>query len=220
MALVEAVCVVHEVHHDEGGDVGETAIDKRPVPGRVPVLQLGLHGDKQLDLEHHGGRDQAVYVYAGEDASWWAGQLERDVPAGLFGENLRTTGLDVTGALIGERWRIGEADEGAVLEVTAPRIPCATFQRWLDEPQWVKRFTEHGAPGAYLRVLREGSVAAGDRIEVEHRPQHGVRITDCFPRLSPEHAQRLLDSEDAGEVQLHADLRRRSELAAARAASV
>jgi MOSC domain-containing protein YiiM len=220
MALVEAVCVVHEVHHDEGGDVGETAIDKQAVPGRVPVRQLGLHGDKQLDVAHHGGRDQALYVYAGEDASWWAGELDRDVSAGLFGENLRTTGLDVTGALIGERWRIGDEAEGTVVEVTAPRIPCATFQRWIDEPHWVKRFTDRGAPGAYLRVLREGSVAAGDRIEVEHRPEHGVRIADCFPQLSAEHAKRLLEAEADGALRLHADLRRRSELAAARAASV
>jgi MOSC domain-containing protein YiiM len=220
MALVEAVCVVHEVHLDEGGDVGETAIDKRPVPGRVPVRLLGLHGDKQMDLEHHGGRDQAVYAYAGEDASWWASELERDVPAGLFGENLRTTGLDVSGAVIGERWLVGDPAEGTVLEVTSPRIPCATFQRWLEEPRWVKRFTDHGAPGAYLRVLREGSMAAGDQIQVEHRPAHGVRVVDCFLDLTAEHATSLLAAEADGEVRLHADLRRRCELAAARAASV
>ncbi|GAB3593897.1 MOSC domain-containing protein [Angustibacter peucedani] len=217
MGMIEAVCVVHEVHPDEGGDVGETAIDKRPVVGRVAVRQLGLHGDKQLDVAHHGGRDQAVYAYAGEDASYWAGELDRDISPGLFGENLRTTGVAVTGAVIGERWRIGGEDDGTVVEVTAPRTPCATFQRWLDEPRWVKRFTEHGAPGAYLRVVREGSVGAGDRVEVEHRPAHGVTIGECFLRFEPDVGRRLLDAEADGQVQLHETLRRRCEQAVARA---
>jgi MOSC domain-containing protein YiiM len=218
MALIEAVCVVHEVHPDEGGDVGETAIDKRPVTGKVAVRHLGLHGDKQLDVAHHGGPDQAVYAFAGEDASWWAGELGREVEPGLFGENLRTTGLDLANAVIGERWRIGSDEDGVVLEVTSPRVPCATFQRWMGEPHWVKRFTERGTTGTYLRVIREGSIAAGDRVAVEHRPDHGVTIADCFPRVGPQAAQRLLDAEAAGEVALQPELRRLSEQAVARTA--
>lgn len=216
MGLIEAVCVVREVHPDEHNDSGETAIDKRPAVGRVAVRQLGLHSDRQMDVPAHGGPDQAVYAYAGEDASYWAGDLGRDVPPGVFGENLRTTGVDVTGALIGERWVVG-GDDGTVLEVTAPRTPCATFQAWMQEPHWVKRFTQHGAPGAYLRVLREGSVGAGDRVEVAQRPAHGVTVGDVFGSLSPEMAVRLLDAEAGGEVRLHRTLRRRCHLSAARA---
>ncbi len=216
MGLIEAVCVVHEVRPDDGGDVGETAIDKRAVTGRVAVRRLGLHGDKQLDVQHHGGRDKALYAYAGEDASWWSSELDREIEPGVFGENLRTTGIDVTGAVIGERWRIGGPDDGAVVEVAQPRIPCATFQRWLGEPHWVKRFTEHGAPGAYLRVLQEGSVGAGDRVSVEHRPAHGVTIGECFLRFEPEVGRRLLEAEAAGEVELAGSLRHHCERTLAR----
>jgi MOSC domain-containing protein YiiM len=101
-----------------------TGIDKRPVPGPV-----GLAGDRVYDVKHHGGSDQAVYAYAREDLDRWAAELGRELPNGSFGENLTTAGLDVNGALLGERWRVGA---GLLLEVSCPRIPCATFQGWLD----------------------------------------------------------------------------------------
>jgi MOSC domain-containing protein YiiM len=177
-AHVAAVNVVHALIPDVRGDLDRTAIDKRPVEGRTRVGPLGIEGDEQYDTKHHGGEEQAVYAYALEDAAWWAGELGYDVPPGRFGENLSTAGLDVTGAVLGERWSVGE--DGLLLEVTSPRIPCATFQGWMDEPQWVKRFTDGGAPGAYLRVIETGTVAAGDTIEVVHRPDHGVTIGDVL----------------------------------------
>jgi MOSC domain-containing protein YiiM len=222
MALIEAVCVVHAVRPDEG-DVGETAIDKRPAVGRVAVRVLGLHGDKQMDTEHHGGREKAVYAFAGEDASWWASVLDREVEPGVFGENLRTTGLDVTGAVIGEQWLIGGDDHddlpftGTVLEVTQPRVPCAPFQRWMREPHWIQRFTDHGTPGAYLRVVREGSVGAGDRVRVRHRPAHGVTIGECFAAFAPDVGRRLIDAAADGQIELASSLRRHCEQALARA---
>jgi MOSC domain-containing protein YiiM len=147
-----------------------TGIDKRPVTGRIAVHPLGLDGDVQVNRKYHGGEGQAVYAYAQEDADWWAAELGRDLPPGRFGENLRTTGLDLTGALLGERWRVGTA----LLEVTAPRIPCANFARFWGMPDLVKRFSAHGATGAYLRVLEPGELGAGDRIEVVFRPDHEV----------------------------------------------
>ncbi|KQX68876.1 MOSC domain-containing protein [Angustibacter sp. Root456] len=207
MALIEAVCVVHELRPDDPWAGNLTAIDKRAVTGRSMVHRLGVEGDRQMDTQDHGGPDKAVYAYAGEDVSWWAGQLDRELEPGAFGENLRTTGLDVTGAVIGEQWHVGDPDDGVVLEVTMPRIPCSTFQRWMDEPHWVKRFTDHGAPGAYLRVVREGTVAAGDRIAVERRPAHGVTIGDCFLRFDAEIGQRLVDAAAAGDLDLAPVLR-------------
>ena len=184
-ARLHSVNVVHALIPDVRGDLDLTAIDKRPVQGWVRVGSLGLEGDQQYDTRHHGGPEQALYAYAREDAEWWSRELGREVTPGRFGENLSTVGLDVTGAVIGERWRIGDA--GVVVEVTCPRIPCKTFHGWMDEPHWVKRFTEHGAPGAYLRVLDQGTVAAGDEIEVVHRPDHGVTIGDVFViRKAPE----------------------------------
>ncbi|HEU4910849.1 MAG TPA: MOSC domain-containing protein [Actinomycetes bacterium] len=174
---------MHAVIPDVRGDLDQTAIDKRGVDGRVRVRpadagEAGLDGDQVVDTRHHGGADQAVYAYAVEDLRWWAGELGRELTPGTFGENLTTEGLDVSGAAIGERWRVGSS--GLLLEVTVPRIPCRTFQGWMDEPHWVKRFTAHGAPGAYLRVVVEGDVGAGDDVEVVSRPDHGVTVRDVF----------------------------------------
>jgi MOSC domain-containing protein YiiM len=177
-ALIATVNVVHALVPDRRGDLDLTAIDKRPVEGRIAVGPLGVAGDRQYDTRHHGGEEQAVYAYAREDARWWSEELGYDVAPGRFGENLSTTGLDITGARIGERWQVG--DDGLVLEVTSPRIPCRTFQGWMEESHWVKRFTEHGAPGAYLRVASPGTVAAGDPVEVTHRPDHGVTVGDTL----------------------------------------
>lgn len=171
-----AVCVVHEPIPDPGGSVGVTSIDKRPVAAPMHLGPLGLVDDHQQDRVHHGGPDQAVYAYADEDRQWWAESLGRELAPGVFGENLVTLGIDVTGAVIGETWQLG----ATVLQVTGPRIPCVTFQRWLNEGQWVKRFTEAGRPGAYLRVLEPGDVTAGDAVTVLHRPDHGVTVGEVF----------------------------------------
>ncbi|MGW2783873.1 MOSC domain-containing protein [Streptomyces populi] len=164
---------------------GLTGIDKRPVDGPVRVTApgpkgtggSGLAGDAVCDLRHHGGDDQAVYAVAREDLDDWERELGRTLPNGVFGENLTTLGLDVSGALIGERWRIGS---GLVLEVTCGRIPCRTFQEHLGEKRWVKRFTQRGAPGAYLRVIEPGEIRAGDPVEIVHRPGHDVTVALQF----------------------------------------
>ena len=175
--LVTAVCV-------SGPDLlavpdrrpNRSGIDKRPVEGRVAVHPLGLAGDVQVNRRHHGGEGEAVHAYAQEDADWWAAELDRELPAGRFGENLRTTGLDLTGAVLGERWRVGTT----LLEVTASRTPCANFERFWGVPQLVRRFAAHGATGAYLRVLETGDVGAGDAVEVVSRPDHGVTVGLLF----------------------------------------
>ncbi|MFJ3383795.1 MULTISPECIES: MOSC domain-containing protein [unclassified Curtobacterium] len=194
MSFVTAVCRVDRLLPDSG-TIGITAIDKRPVDGPVRVRPLGLYADVQADRKHHGGEDQAVYAYADEDAAHFAAVLDRPVPAGLFGENLRTTGVDVTGAVTGERWRVGATLE---LEVTIPRIPCGTFARRIGVDKWVKRFTEEGRPGAYFRVVKSGPVAAGDTIQVLSRPEHGVTIGDVFAGLTPTQAQAVLDASAPG----------------------
>jgi MOSC domain-containing protein YiiM len=157
---------------------------------------VGLADDQVIDVRHHGGRDQAVYAYAVEDRDWWAAELGRELTPGSFGQNLDTEGLDLVNAVIGERWRVG--DDGLVLEVTGPRIPCATFQGWMDEPHWVKRFTEHGATGAYLRVVEGGTVGAGDAVTVVSRPEHGVSVAEVFfvRRTDAARLEKLLAEQD------------------------
>ncbi|MFJ8143742.1 MOSC domain-containing protein [Streptomyces sp. NPDC096048] len=170
---------------------GVTGIDKRPADGTVRVAApgpkgvgaSGLAGDTVCDMRHHGGDDQAVYAMAREDMDDWERELGRPLPNGSFGENLTTTGLDVSGALIGERWRIGP---DLVLEVTSGRIPCRTFQGHLGEKRWVRRFTEKGAPGAYLRVIEPGGARAGDAVEIVHRPAHEVTVALQFRAVTRE----------------------------------
>ena len=160
---LDAVCVSgSDLLPLPGRRPGRSGIDKRPVAGRVAVSELGLDGDVQVNRKYHGGEGQAVYAYAQEDADWWAAELDRELPPGRFGENLWTTGLDLTGAVLGERWRVGTV----LFEVTACRIPCANFERFWGVPQLVKRFTAHGASGAYLRVLETGEIGAGDEVQV------------------------------------------------------
>ncbi len=173
------------------GDKGVTGIDKRPVNGPVRVHTYGLEGDRVLDNRVHGGIDQAIYAYAREDADWWAAELGRDLHPGNFGENLTTNGIDLTEAVIGERWEVGTT----VLEVSSSRQPCRVFAGFWQVPDLIKRFTARALPGAYLRVLTEGEIAAGDRIEVVHRPDHGLTIGVLFRALTLEPAllPRLVD---------------------------
>ncbi|MFJ8658045.1 MOSC domain-containing protein [Streptomyces sp. NPDC093795] len=161
---------------------GLTAIDKRPVegpvrieaPGAPGVGRSGLAGDTVCDLRFHGGDDRAAYAFAREDMDLWERELGRELANGSFGENLTTRGLDVNGALIGERWRIGEE---VVLEVTGGRIPCRTFQGFVREQGWVRRFTQSEAgPGALLRVIVPGEIRAGDPVTVVHRPEHDITV--------------------------------------------
>lgn len=175
MARVEAVSI-GRIRPTDHGVLKRTGIDKRPVVGRVRVEPLGLAGDEIADLDHHGGLDQAVYAFAREDYAFWEAALGRPLAAGAFGENLTTIGADVQNARIGERWRVGDT----LLELSGVRIPCAVFAGFIDEPQWVRRFTERGVPGAYFRVIDPGTIAAGDPIEVVSEPAHEFTVGYAF----------------------------------------
>ena len=183
--------------------VGITGIDKHPTAAPVQVrapgpkgtgLGSGLVGDAIFDTAHHGGDDQAVYAYSREDLDAWQVELGRLLPGGVFGENLTTSGVDVTGALIGERWLVGAQ---VVLEVAEPRIPCGTFAHWMAEQGWIKRFTVRALPGAYLRVIVPGDVRAGDPVAVLSRPDHDVTVGVTFRALTrePELLPRLLSAD-------------------------
>jgi len=185
--------------------LGVTGIDKRPsdapVEVRAPSTRRddagsGLVGDFIGDRANHGGDDQAVYAYGREDLDTWAAELGRELSNGSFGENLTTAGVDVTAAVIGERWRVGPE---VVLEVSCPRIPCATFASWLNERGWVRTFTERAVPGPYLRVVKPGWIRSGDEITVLSRPDHEVTIGLTFRALTlqPELLPLLLPAGDA-----------------------
>jgi MOSC domain-containing protein YiiM len=161
-----------------------TAIWKTPVTGRVRVQGTSVDGDEQANREVHGGVDKALYAYAAEDLDWWAGQLGRELPPGSFGENLTTRGVEVSGAVVGERWRVG----GALVEVSQPRTPCFKLGIRMGSQRFPSRFAAAGRPGAYLRIRSEGEVAAGDPIEVEHRPDHGLTVAEVSRIYHADHA--------------------------------
>jgi MOSC domain-containing protein YiiM len=188
-----AVCRVHALLPTKDS-TGVTAIDKRAATGPVKVHPLGITGDIQASRKHHGGPSKAVYAYSQEDADFWSAELGRDMEPGKFGENLRVAGIEATHAVIGERWRIGDV----LLEVTEPRTPCVNFARYLNEPNWVKRFAGEGRIGTYLRVVKGGQIEAGNAVVVEHRPEHGVTVGQLFAGLSAEQADRLQAAHDDG----------------------
>ena len=199
-------------------DTGKTGIRKHPVAWPAPVWDPGptrrghprpdgLAGDIACAAGHHGGTDQAVCAYARED--WRERELGYERPAGRSAENLTTAGLDLTGTLAGERWRIGGS---AVLRATSPRIPCATFAHRMGEPKWVRRFTARGATRTCLRVVTPGQIRAGDRIEVIRRPWHTVTIGRSFRALTtePELRPGLLQAGDDLPPQERAAVLRRT----------
>jgi MOSC domain-containing protein YiiM len=178
-----------------------TGIDKRPVDQPVPLRRLGLDGDSICDTVNHGGVDQAVYAYASEDTEWWqehlAGELSFRLGPGSLGENLTLRGVEVTHSVIGERWQVG----GAVLQVAVPRLPCSTFASYWNVDRLPKRFVQAGRPGAYLRVLTEGAVAAGDEVRVLDRPSHGLTLLQTLRALAGDRslAPKLLTAPELPE---------------------
>ena len=185
-ARVLSINVTSVVHQGEWtGSEGRTGIDKRSVAGHIEFKNNGVAGDRIIDTNVHGGYDQAVYAYAREDAQWWEKEIGEEIPAGRFGENLTTQGIDVNAALVGEQWKIGSV----ILEVSQPRIPCRVFAGFWKRATLIKDFTQAGRPGTYLRIIQEGMAQAGDSIEVIYKPDHSISIKDLFSAKSGERSK-------------------------------
>jgi MOSC domain-containing protein YiiM len=177
-----------------GKGVAHTAIWKAPVEGRVAVRGVNVDGDDQADRSVHGGPDKAIYSYASEDTAWWEAELGRALGPAAFGENLTLAGVDATNAVIGERWTVGTT----LLEVCQPRFPCFKLGLRFGDPRMLKRFSRARRPGAYLRIVQEGEIAAGDAVEVVHRPGHGVTVALVNEAVLHDHAlvARVLDAPE------------------------
>ena len=185
-ARVISINITSVVHQGEWtGSEGRTGIDKRSVSGAIEFKDNGVVGDRVIDTNVHGGYEQAVYAYAREDAQWWEKEINEEIPAGRFGENLTTEGIDVNAALIGEQWKICSV----ILEFSQPRIPCRVFAGFWKRATLIKDFTQAGRPGTYLRIIQEGRAQAGDSIEVIFKPNHTVTISDLFAAKSGERSK-------------------------------
>jgi MOSC domain-containing protein YiiM len=159
-----------------GDELVRTSIWKNPVAARVAVRGVNVAGDDQSDRRVHGGDRKAVYAYAREDLDWWGERLGRPLGPGTFGENLTTEGLDVTGARVGERWRVGTA----LLEVTQPRLPCYKLELRMERTGFIDEFIDGGRPGAYLRIVEEGDVGAGDAVRIVSRPEDAPSMAEVM----------------------------------------
>lgn len=177
-AQLIAVCRARPTTLQRGGHRVDTGIFKQAVAGPVAVHSLGLAGDHVADARNHGGPDQAVYLYSRADYAWWEEELGRPLAPGIFGENLTLDAWWEDGPRLGDRIRIGDVE----LELCSARIPCGTLAARMDDPHFVKRFAAARRPGCYARVLREGSLQAGDTWELLPRPDGPAQpsVLDLF----------------------------------------
>ena len=156
--------------------IEQTGIFKFPTDQLVRVAKLGLEGDVIISKKHHGGPDQAVYIYGMADYAWWTNELGKELTPGTFGENLTISELESTQFNIGDYLHTGDV----TLQVTAPRIPCGTFAARMEDPQWVKKFQHAERPGLYCRVLKEGFVKAGDPVSIEKYARETISIVQVY----------------------------------------
>jgi MOSC domain-containing protein YiiM len=163
--------ILQRKHHAE-----RTGIFKFPADKPVKVTTLGLDGDVIVSKKHHGGPDQAIYVYGGADYEWWANELGKMIPPGMFGDNLTISELESAPFNVGDYLHIGEV----TLQITAPRIPCETFAARMEDPQWVKKFRHAERPGLYCRVIKEGFVKAGNPVSIEKYTGETISIREMF----------------------------------------
>jgi MOSC domain-containing protein YiiM len=153
-----------------------TGIYKTPVAGPVQINTLGISGDFIASKKHHGGPDQAIYVYGQTDYDWWSAEIGRELAPGTFGDNLTISELESAAFNIGDRLHIGSV----ILEVTAPRIPCKTFARRMQDPYFVKKFRHAERPGLYCRVIQEGSVQNGDEVRIETYQNETISVLQMY----------------------------------------
>lgn len=170
------VNIGQERTQQNGNKLETTGIYKLPTPEPVHISSLGIKEDFIASKKHHGGPDQAIYVYGTTDYDWWSTELGRDLYPGTFGENLDITELESSQFNIGDRLLIGSV----ILEVSAPRIPCGTLAARMEDPQFVKRFRHAERPGFYCRVLQEGTVEMGNDVQFERYEKETVSVIQIF----------------------------------------
>ena len=183
-----SVNIGHEKKQLNGTEIETTGIYKSPASGPVSISDRGIEDDFIGDRQHHGGPDQAIYVYGEVDYRWWEQELGSALRPGTFGENLTVSELESAGYSIGDRLCVGSA----ILEVTSPRFPCSTLSTRMANPGFVKQFRRAERPGLYCRVIEAGLVRAGDEVQLMPCNVETVSVIDMFR----EHYRRDKDEEE------------------------
>ncbi|MEX0341820.1 MAG: MOSC domain-containing protein [Erythrobacter sp.] len=190
-----------------------SAIDKRPVEGKVMIRSFGVEGDMVADTKHHGGVDMAVHQYPHDhyDAwdEWLGGHPLLSGPA-AFGENVMASGLTEEQVHIGDRFRLG----GALLEVSQPRQPCWKIEHRFGRKGMVARIVKQHVCGWYYRVLEEGAAQAGDPLERGETGHEEWNVARLFAKLyDPAHRATPAELQEiAGLERLSSEWRERVRL--------
>ncbi len=173
---VESINLAQKTTINHSGNLVETGIFKKPTYNSVDITKLGLHGDVIADTEVHGGADQAVYLYSQTDYKWWTNELGKPIAPGTFGENLTISDFTTEALLIGDWLRINNV----LLEISAPRTPCYKLSTRMEDAEFLKTFVKAVKPGAYARVLNEGTVNIGDEVTLIKTEFDYAPINDVF----------------------------------------
>lgn len=171
-----SVNIGHERTLQNGRNLETTGIYKIASIQPVEVNTLGLKDDFIFSSKHHGGPDQAVYIYGSVDYDWWSKELDRQLAPGTFGENLTISDLESAVFAVGDRLHVGQV----VLEVTSPRIPCGTLAARMGDPLFVKRYRQAERPGLYCRVIQQGELEAGDDVSLTKFVGDRLSILEVF----------------------------------------
>jgi len=159
----------------DGGKPFMSGIFKEPLEGPVFLDYTHLEGDGSADLVHHRGLDKAVCVHSREHYPYWEEILQRGFPYGFFGENLTVEGLRETEVHIGDVFRIGEAE----VQCSQPRQPCHKLNKKFDDKSMAGRIQQNGFTGYYLRVLKQGWLKAGARLERVRTDPEKLTVDEC-----------------------------------------
>lgn len=161
------------------GKYVESGFVKMPVSGPAWLSETNLEGDQQADLRVHGGVEKAVCVYPLEHYPYWEERLGRKLGVAAFGENFSTEGLTESNVYIGDIFRVGSSARGPLVQVSQPRQPCFKLGAQYDLAELVLWVQDSGATGFYLRVLEEGEVRPGDRMDLIKRPQPEASVAEA-----------------------------------------
>ncbi len=159
------------------GKTISTGIFKKPIEGSIFVAKENLKGDLQADLKNHGGEHKAVYAFSSDHYSYWNNVLKNlELKPGIFGENLTISGFDESTLHIGDQLSIGQC----ILEITQPRVPCFKLGIAVKNKNMPRLFIENFATGAYLRVIQEGLIETGSKVELFKEGKFKVSVKSLF----------------------------------------
>ena len=203
MITVTSVNIAKEESLESPDRTFITGINKKPVDG-ITVEELGVRNDAVCDVRHHGGPDQAVYLYRQEDYAWWSEELGHVIEPGTFGENLTVSGLESPALMVGDRLKFPDLE----LEVTAPRIPCSTLAAKMGNPKFLNAYIQAERPGIYFRVIKTGTVSTGDEVELIAYYKNSISTVTFFRDI-----QRKLTADEIRQyLEIPIDIRSRTDL--------